>query len=279
MNKIILMFVVLSFISCKEKTTTLNQLNSNYKIISNENVNIDNFLGDWEMNSSKSNDDTFTLHLSKNSNGNIEGFYCAIAKNGNKIDCSPDKENNIKSIKILADGISLQFESFFGAKNGEVKISLSNKKLHWKIVKKPIGEFYCPDDAYLYKKVENLSQSKLLDKINVSSKNYKGSDITMQLYKEIIENYGCGENSVNGKTLGKNNIFELFIVENDCGDFPFKDLISVKSGKIVDKLNIESSSFDIEKSERDNIQDKTEITFNVIRQYISNFIFILFSFF
>ncbi len=265
MNKIILMFIIFSFFSCKQKENTAvqNQSNNNYKTIGSEEINIDDFIGDWEMVSTMPNDGTFMLHLSKNSEDKLLGFYCAVAKNGNKIDCSTDNENNIKTIKIENDGILLQFESFFGAKNGEAKISLSNKKLHWIILKRPIGEFYCPEDVYLVQKAVKLNQFNKSEKININSKNYKGSDITMQLYKEIIENYGCGENSVNGKILGKQNNFELFIIENDCGDFPFKDLLSVKDGKIIDKLNIESSSFDIEKSERDNIQDKTEITFNI----------------
>ena len=71
----------------------------------------------------------------------------------------------------------------------------------------------------------------------------------MSLYRNIIEEYGCGDNSVMGKTLGKSGDYEVFIVENNCGDFPFKDLISVKEGKTIDKLTIMSSSFDVEKSE------------------------------
>ena len=86
----------------------------------------------------------------------------------------------------------------------------------------------------------------------------------MQVYKDIIEYYGCGDYSVNGISLGKYNDFEIFIVENNCGDFPFKDLISVKNGKIADKLLIESSSFDIEKSEIHNIKDQTDFTFDII---------------
>lgn len=99
--------------------------------------------------------------------------------------------------------------------------------------------------------------------MNLNSNNYEGSDITMQLYKDIIEYYGCGDHSVNGKVLGKQNEIKIFIVENDCGDFPFKHLISVENGKIIDKITIEENSFDVEKSETQNIQDETDTTFDI----------------
>lgn len=85
----------------------------------------------------------------------------------------------------------------------------------------------------------------------------------MKLYKDIIEYYGCGDYSVNGKVLEKQNEIEVFIVENDCGDFPFKHLISVENGKIIDKITIEENAFDVEKSETQNIQDEIDTTFDI----------------
>lgn len=54
----------------------------------------------------------------------------------------------------------------------------------------------------------------------------------------------------------------FFLVNNDCGDFPFKDLISIRDNKIVSKLLIESDSWDIEKGE-EGTRDEIIHTFNI----------------
>lgn len=58
--------------------------------------------------------------------------------------------------------------------------------------------------------------------------------------------------------------YDIFIVSNDCGDFPFKDLITLKDNEIVSKLLIESDSWNIEKDEK-NIRDETINTFIIDR--------------
>ena len=264
----ILLFALFIFFSCKQTENKEKIIIENRTSINQDNQNsINDFLGDWEMESkSKINDDTFSINIIKSTDGKLKGYYCAVARNGNKIDCTPDKEVNITEIKKESNHYLVSFKSFFGATNGEAKIILSNGRLHWQVTKKPIGEFYCPLDAYLTKKnISHSINSKSVGKtIDLSDKNYKGKDITMQLYKDIIEEYGCGDNSVTGKDLGEFNVYEVFIVENNCGDFPFKNIISIKDGKIIDKLLIGSSSFDIEKSETENIKDQTDYTFNII---------------
>ena len=270
MKKSIPILLLLLFIlfSCKQNENKERIITENKTAaIQNNDNNIVDFLGDWEMeNNSKGNNDTFSINLSKSTSGKLYGYYCAVARNGNKIDCTSDREININEIKKESNQYLVSFKSFFGATNGEAKIILSNGRLHWQVTKKPIGEFYCPLDAYLTKKnISHSINSKSVGKtINLSDKNNKGKNITIKLYKDIIEEYGCGDYSVNGISLGKYNDFEIFIVENNCGDFPFKDLISVKNGKIADKLLIESSSFDIEKSEIHNIKDQTDFTFDII---------------
>lgn len=269
MKKSIPILLLLLFIlfSCKQNENKERIITENKTAaIQNNDNNIVDFLGDWEMeNNSKGNNDTFSINLSKSTSGKLYGYYCAVARNGNKIDCTSDREININEIKKESNQYLVSFKSFFGATNGEAKIILSNGRLHWQVTKKPIGEFYCPLDAYLTKKnISHSINSKSVGKtIDLSDKNYKGKDITMQLYKDIIEEYGCGDNSVTGKDLGEFNVYEVFIVENNCGDFPFKNIISIKDGKIIDKLLIGSSSFDIEKSETENIKDQTDYTFNI----------------
>lgn len=255
------LLAVFSLFSCKQKENTLQYTKTANKSLIDTNV----FVGNWIVESSfNKNDDTFSLHLFKNKNGLLEGYYCAITKNGSKIDCTSDKEINIRTIKNENNFVIVLFESFFGAKNGEAKITLENDKIHWEILKNPTGEFYCPNNAYLVKQLDKISTS--INKnttISLNSNNYEGSDITMKLYKDIIEYYGCGDYSVNGKVLEKQNEIEVFIVENDCGDFPFKHLISVENGKIIDKITIEENAFDVEKSETQNIQDEIDTTFDI----------------
>lgn len=266
MRKIILTLncFLFLFFSCKQNENKEKiSINNASSII--EKINLSDFVGEWEMESnSKNGSDTFSINFSKSSKGILEGYYCAVARNGGKIDCTTDKEINITEVKKEDEGYLVSFKSFFGAKDGVAKISIKNDKVFWQVIKKPIGEFYCPLEAYLTKKnPAAISTNNSDNTLNINSENYKGGDITMQLYKNIIDEYGCGENSVIGKSLGKYKNYEIFIVENDCGDFPFKDLISVDNGKIVDKLTIESSSFDIEKSENQNQQDQTDDTYEL----------------
>jgi len=150
------------------------------------------------------------------------------------------------------------------AKGGEAEISIVNNKLHWKVIKEPSGEFYCPKEAHLVKKEIKKEVSDTHSReLHITSKNYKGSDITLKTYKQIIDTYGCGDLSVSGLVLGEIENYKIFIVEDQCGDFPFKDLVSVKDGKIVSKLLIDSSSFNVEKYESEKIKYQTHISFEI----------------
>ena len=140
-------------LSCKQNDNKKNvTLENKISVLQNSENNLNDLLGNWEIKSNAENSNTFSLILLKNPKGSLEGFYCAVVRNGNKIDCSPNKEINIKEIKKQNNEYLVSFKSFFGAVNGEAKISLINGKLHWQVIKKPIGEFYCPLDVYLIKK-------------------------------------------------------------------------------------------------------------------------------
>lgn len=262
MKKITILFLLtlFSFFSCKQDERPV--VNNNNSINKNIDVNIEEFVGDWELeNNSPGINNTFSIHLQKNSSGVLEGYYCAVVRNGTKIDCSPYKEINIKTVDKQKEGYLVSFESFFGAKNGRALIKVKNNKLYWQIIKEPLGDFYCPKSVYLIK--TNIEKKSNNNSKVINRKNYKSQDITLQLYKDIIESYGCGDLSISGIFVEEQNNYKIFIIENHCGDFPFKDLISVKNGKIIDKLLIESSSFDVEKFESNKLKDKQDVNFEI----------------
>ena len=73
--------------------------------------------------------------------------YCAVARSGLKIDCSPNQENSFKF--LLNEPFT--FKTHYSGKPGTAKISLQNGKLIWQIIKEPNGEHYAPANAILSK--------------------------------------------------------------------------------------------------------------------------------
>ncbi|WP_423394961.1 hypothetical protein [Burkholderia sp. LMG 21824] len=110
---------------------------------------MDCFVGEWDW-SNSSGTMTFSIDLKKQG-GRIYGQYCAVAQNGNKIDCDDEESPNIDGV-IGGDGKSavVNFNSFFGAKNGEAFLRMVGGRLIWHVVRNPSeGEFYAPKDAIL----------------------------------------------------------------------------------------------------------------------------------
>ncbi|WP_186079047.1 hypothetical protein [Burkholderia gladioli] len=112
-------------------------------------------LGEWRYVSAqhegKKPYSTFVIKLHKSSGNQVIGSYCFITEEGRRIDCDPEGTNNLNGT-ISPDGLraTINFFSFFGAKNGTSDISLNNEELHWKVTKNPEGDFfYGPLDAYL----------------------------------------------------------------------------------------------------------------------------------
>lgn len=268
MRLIIILFVFL--FSCKKNDT--KQINNNETVIDKSISQIrdsaiaSNISGEWQSvkKSSKSKvpEEMFTLNIVQNGN-DIKAQYCAIANSGGKIDCENEEEFNIKGIlkdrKIVAE-----FYSFFSSSHdkGKVEIIINDNALQWKIIQAPKGEYYAPDNATLTKK-NVVSDKGNVQQTNIKSSDFKNIDITKETSSEIIETYGCGDLSVSGMALGEEKGYNVFIVEDQCGDFPFKDLVSEKNGKIIDKLLIESSAFDVEIFEANNLKDKVDISFNI----------------
>lgn len=109
------------------------------------------FVGEWDKPSMASNG-TFSISLAQ-TDSTIIGQYCAVTKNGHKIDCDVEKNPNITGIVDGRSGrANLTFSSFFGATTGKATITLQNGQLIWHIIEVPRGEFYAPLNAVLLRK-------------------------------------------------------------------------------------------------------------------------------
>lgn len=110
---------------------------------------VDSFVGEWDW-SSSSGTMTFSIDL-KEKDGKIYGQYCAVAQNGNKIDCDNEENNNIHGIVDDSGKSSfVNFHSFFGAKDGGAILRVVDGYLIWHVARNPRGgEFYAPKDAIL----------------------------------------------------------------------------------------------------------------------------------
>lgn len=130
---VLLLLIIFSFFSCKQKESKSEINNSPVTSVISD-LDTQKYSGEWTWEENSDNS-TFSISLKTKSNGEIEGFYCAVARNGNKIDCSPKNELNIKIIQKQKNGYLVSFYSFFMAKGGEAEINIVNNKLHWKVIK------------------------------------------------------------------------------------------------------------------------------------------------
>lgn len=106
------------------------------------------FTGQWDWDEAPSSR-AFSLKLIQN--GTIlSGQYCAVAGNGNRVDCDDEEIQNITgSIDNSGKSAAIDFYSFFDARGGKASLSLKNNHLVWLIIKNPQGEFYAPQKAIL----------------------------------------------------------------------------------------------------------------------------------
>src|SRR5699024_6648083 len=73
---------------------------------------------------------------------------------------------------------------------------------------------------------------------------------------------------IKGVYLGAVYQFHLYIIENFCGDFDFRDLVVTKNGNLISKLLIDTEYWDIEEKELHNEADETKVTFEITKDYI-----------
>ncbi|MBN3759476.1 hypothetical protein G3O01_01390 [Burkholderia sp. Ac-20365] len=107
------------------------------------------FEGAWDWNGAPSTK-AFSIELTQRGNV-LQGQYCAIARNGNRVDCDNERMPNIDGVVDRAGkSAEINFSSFFGGEGGKAKIRIQNDKLIWHVTKNPEnGEFFAPIDAIL----------------------------------------------------------------------------------------------------------------------------------
>jgi hypothetical protein len=121
---IIVLFSLLTFLNCSSQT---------------------DYSGVWHWTSTRS---TFTLTLIQKQDS-LLGYHCAVAQNGNRIDCPDKSETTIRGI-ILKDSAIVTFRSTYSRKDGTAIIKKTDaNSIFWKINKPPSGEFFLPDNAIL----------------------------------------------------------------------------------------------------------------------------------
>jgi hypothetical protein len=107
------------------------------------------FTGMWTWNKAPSSE-SFSLDL-KQTGKQLEGQYCAVARNGNRVDCDDERNPNLNgTLTASGDAVIVRFSSFFGAKGGRAELRKNSGHLIWHILEAPHGgEFWAPKDAIL----------------------------------------------------------------------------------------------------------------------------------
>ena len=151
MKKYIYLYLVLviSNISCNTKKSS-RKGNSPDKVIETLNTPKD-YEGEWVW---EKNDDRkdFSINI-KIKGDDIMGKYCSIAQSGNRVDCAEGNNYNFEIKNVTQNHFTTNFKTNYSMSEGSVKLTLeSSKKIIWKIVKSPKGEYYCPKYAVLIKK-------------------------------------------------------------------------------------------------------------------------------
>jgi len=111
------------------------------------------FSGQWHYNKfyGENSIDNMEFYLQLNQKkDSITGFYCSSSRNGNRVDCFDEKDQNIKG-KIDNDTLYIDFKSNFNDQIDNAKLYFKDKKLYWKITKSE-GLNYLHSEMILEKK-------------------------------------------------------------------------------------------------------------------------------
>jgi len=124
------------------------------------------FQGDWFA---EGKDWTFNIKLEQQGQ-KLKGRYCAVAYNGNRIDCDPNSEANISG-NIIGNVAEVTFRTYYGrgmGKSGEdigkAEIIHKGDKIEWIVTQAPKnGYYYCPNKTALTRNNEPEKTQKAAD--------------------------------------------------------------------------------------------------------------------
>ena len=108
------------------------------------------FSGKWHA---KTVTASFDLKLTQ-IKGRVSGSHCAIQLGGSKVDCVL-KDNDVTIIGNANNSTSVKvtFISQFSQKKGTATITkMNDSTLQWRIITKPKGEYYLPNQMVLNKR-------------------------------------------------------------------------------------------------------------------------------
>ncbi|OWP83145.1 hypothetical protein BWK59_12085 [Flavobacterium davisii] len=287
----LLMLVVFTNLSCKENTSKDRE-----KSINTTKSKVDSSI-DTIINLEK---DSKNILVEDNYTSFDEWVFSKCASISNPQDCNENKYEDFK-FKVSNDSIFINNNYTDNVISGELKSDLLYKKYgiskefllknfnislpdRVKYIRNPRAydsnsplenffrdAFYIDNYIvfqvegciYCFKNVKVKEARNDIKKINLPiSSNTILNIKTNVLNKNLFNDYSCGD-TPRGYYLGKKDTYDVYIVSNDCGDFPFKDLITVKSNSIISKINIEGDSWDIEKEEKKKIRDENITLFSI----------------
>ena len=200
----------------------------------------DMFSGQWS--GEQKNESTLTLRLTQ-AGQNVNGSYCYVTQNGNRIDCPPDDESNLKGV-IAENRANVEFNSSFGGEKGRAKLEVVGDKMIWTLITPPQkGEYSAPRNYALTRELKSSASEKRIfdtDKFNITLVNKCGSfesDCNEMFYLGIrkrdnstISFDGKTLNDATGKVIGslfKNGEITYTVTYN-----PLKLVVS-KGGHIL----------------------------------------------
>ena len=163
----------------------------------------DMFSGQWS--GEQKNESALTLRLTQ-AGQNVNGSYCYVTQNGNRIDCPPDDESNLKGV-IAENTANVEFNSSFGGEKGRAKLEVVGDKMIWTLITPPQkGEYSAPRNYELTRELKSSASEKRIfdtDKFNITLVNKCGSfesDCNDMFYLGIRKSDNSTI-SLDGKTL------------------------------------------------------------------------------
>ncbi|CAA0149706.1 hypothetical protein [Tenacibaculum maritimum] len=197
----------------------------------------------------------FTLDLKQKEN-KLNGKYCAVAKNGARIDCYyKDSTNNITGIK-KKDTLYIGFKGHYDqASSGKALLYKKGNLLVWKIIESN-GELYAPKYAELKKdeiKTKQSSNSVAISKNSTPC--YYSNDCS------------CKENK-SGKSIYEDSLLRTCIFENHTFESVYQSIFE-KEGSLKEFMLSELPKNALVHSTSPSFSTEYKIEDNKVTIYIS----------